>query len=330
MKVLVYIPCHSDFSQGVQQASKLRAEFGVGKFKIDSLEIIISVNSYNPSQSEMDFARASCDEVILNGPSYMADVNISNGFLKALDKKPDIFWLLSTNDQLIDGSLERILDEFRSDENIDLVVANALGQTKTFVEKQIIDPAKPGYSYGVISGVVYKLKKLSPYFHNGPYMAWTGWSHLSVLQTAMDGNGGLNIKTIPDHLIYSQRERDLLSAGKYYGHSIFGMLILGSILKKNNRESKKYIRSYVYKNFYNFHLYSRDWKYKGQISSSENYLAWNQKLAESLILNSSPLTYCFYSIVKRIPWENLSRNEVAIRIKRKFDVALGQSKQYKS
>jgi hypothetical protein len=326
VKVLVYIPCHSDFAQGIEQANKLRSDFESKEFSKDTLEIIMSVNAHQPPTNEIENARLICDEVILHGLGYMADVNIASGFLKALDRKPDIFWLLSTNDSLVPGALSNILSEFRSDSSVDLVVANALGLTKTFEESQIIDPGKPGFSYGVISGAIYKLNKFLPYLHNGPYMAWTGWSHLAVMQSAMDGNNGLVIRTIPDNKIYSQRERELLLAGKYYGHSIYGMLILGSILKKNQKDSQKFIRRYVYKNFYNFHLYSRKWKYKGQISESTNYLAWNQVIAESMIYKSSLICYAFYLISKSIPWESFNKINSAITLKKKFDAALGQSK----
>ena len=330
MKVLVYIPCHSDFSLGVSQAARIKSELDENELSKYSVEVILSVNSYQPTQLEIDSARKVCDELILNGSGYMADINISNGFLKALDKKPDIFWLLSTNDQLVDGALKRIMNEFISDHKIDLVVANALDLDKPFIENQIIDPGKTGFSYGVISGAIYRLDRFFPYLHNGPYMAWTGWSHLAVMQTAMDGNKGLLVKTIPDHLIYQQRERDLLSAGKYYGHSIYGMLIIGSILKVNSKKSKNFIKKYVFKNFYNFHLYRRNWTYQNQLSSAENYLAWNQNLAESLIFKSSIVTYIFYKFFVKVPWEKLSGNKMAIQLKRRFDKFVGQSKQYQS
>ena len=326
MKVLVYIPCHSDLSLGVSQASRIKLEQKEDKASKYSVEIILSVNSYQPTQFEIDSARKVCDELILNGPGYMADVNISNGFLKALAKKPDIFWLLSTNDRLVDGALNRIMNEFISDSKVDLVVANALGLNKTFVEKQIVDPSKPGFSYGVISGVIYRLDRFFPFLHNGPYMAWTGWSHLAVMQTAMDGNNGLCVRTIPDEFIYVQKERDLFSAGKYYGHSIYGMLILGSILKTNSRQSRRFIRNYVFKNFYNFHLYSRRWKYLSQISSSENYLAWNQKIVESLIRETSYFLLLFYRLVKILPWEKISEVKLALKIKSHFDSIAGKSK----
>jgi hypothetical protein len=333
MKVLVYIPCHSDFEIALNQVKKVRESFDRFKHKPNghniNIEIIVSVNAYLPTNSEKELAEQICEKVIYNGAGLLADINIANGYLVALNEKPDILWLLSTNDDLVENAVENILNEFVEDNTIDLLVTS-LELNQTFIEKQIIDPGRTGFSYGLISGVVYRLERLFPYLHNGPFMAWTGWSQLAVMQSAMDGLDGLKVKAIPFELVYQQRERDLISAGRHYAHSIYGMLILGIILKPSNYAARKYIRKYVLNNFYAWHLFSREWKYTGQLITGENYLAWNQKIAESLIYKSSPLTFIFYKFAKLIPFEKLSQIKSIIFIKRKFDKMLGQSKHYKS
>ena len=333
MKVLVYIPCHSDFDMAINQVKKVRASFDQFKNKPNGrniiIEIIVSVNAYTPTVTEKELAEKICDKVIYNGTGYMADINIANGYLIALNQKPDILWLLSTNDDLVENVIENILNEFVEDHSIDLLVTS-LGLNKTFIEKQIIDPGRTGFSYGLISGVVYRLERLFPYLHNGPFMAWTGWSQLAVMQSAMDGLDGLKVKAIPFELVYQQTERDLSAAGKYYAHSVYGMLILGSTFKSSNYASRKFIRKYVLINFYVWHLFSREWKYSGKLISSDNYLAWNQKIAESLIWKSSPFTFIFYKLAKLISFEKFSQVKSIVLIKRKFDKILGQSKHYKS
>ena len=332
MKVLVYIPCHSDFDMAINQVKKVRASFDQFKNKPNGnniyIEIIVSINAYLPTDTEKELVEKICDKVIYNGTGYMADVNIANGYLIALNEKPDILWLLSTNDDLVENVIENILNEFVKDSSLDLLVTS-LGLNQTFIENQIIDPGRTGFSYGLISGVVYRLERLFPYLHNGPFMAWTGWSQLAVMQTAMDGLGGLKVRAIPFEDVYQQRERDLSSAGKHYAHSIYGMLILGVILKKSRSGSKKFVRKYIFSNFYVWHLFSRKWKYSKQLVGKEDYLAWNQVIAESLIWKNSPATYLFYSMFKRIPFENFSENKSIIRIKRGFDKLLRQSKHYK-
>jgi hypothetical protein len=332
MKLLVYIPCHTDFPQAINQATEVRRQFESLKQEASNsslqIEVIVSVNSYEPSLNEKNLAETFCDSVIYNGNGYLADVNISKGYLLALEKRPDLLWLLSTNDKLMPNAIKKIYASFTENSPIDLLVTS-LDKDEVFIEKQIIDPARTGFSYGLISAVVYRLERIFPYLHNGTFMAWTGWSQLAVMQTAMDGLGGLTVRAIPFEDIYQQRERDLASAGKHYAHSIFGMLILGVILKKSRSSSKKFIRKFIFSNFYVWHLFSRRWKYSKQLVSKEDYLAWNQVIAESLIWKNSPLTYLFYSIFKKFPFENFSENKKMILLKRSFDNLLKQGKHYK-
>jgi hypothetical protein len=332
MRVFVYIPCHSDFDFAVMQARKVKNDFDFFKKSHNlqelHLNIVLSVNAYQPSLEQIRAASETCSEVITNSTGYMADINISNGFIKALETKPDILWMLSANDDLVYNAIGNILIEFVKDKNLDLLVTS-LVKNETFTEYQIIDPAKTGFSYGLISGVVYNLNRLLPFLHNGPFMAWTGWSQLTVIQNSMDSLGGLRVKALPYELVYRQRERELASAGKYYAHSLFGMLILGVMLKKNKRASRKYIRKYIFINFYAWHLFSRRWNYSGQLATKDNYLAWNQMIAEALIFKKTPITYLFYQIFKKIPFEILSKNKFVISFKRRFDKILGQSKHYK-
>ena len=332
VNLLVYIPCHSDFIQAVNQAGEVLRQFKEwDKSRITSalkLEIIVSVNAYEPSSSEKKAAELVCNSVLYNGTGYLADVNISKGYLLALEKKPELLWILSTNDKLMPNAIKKIITVFTENTQIDLLVTS-LGRDEVFIEKQIIDPARTGFSYGLISAVVYRLERIFPYLHNGPFMAWTGWSQLAVMQTAMDGLGGLTVRAIPFEDVYQQRERDLASAGKHYAHSIYGMLILGVILKKSRSSSKKFVRKFILSNFYVWHLFSRKWKYSKQLVGKEDYLAWNQVIAESLIWKNSPATSLFYSMIKRIPFENFSDNKLIIRAKRDFDKLLRQSKHYK-
>jgi hypothetical protein len=309
MNVLLYMPCHTDFSLALNQVERFKQEFDHLKtdlaFKNFSLEVVLSINSYLPTLSEKKQAETICDEVIYNGIGYLADINIANAFLVALKKKPDFLWIFSANDILEPNAVKKVFQEFISDESVDLVVANALKLNETFVEKQIIDPPRTGFCYGLITGVVYKLERFSPYLHNGPFMAWTGWSHLAVMQSAMDGLGGLRVKTIPFEMVYQESERDIETIADKYGQALYGMLILGSVFKSSPRASRKFIRKFVFSSFYSWHMYSRKWKYSKQLISKDNYLAWNQDIAEALIWESSQIVYVFYQLFKVIPFRTI-------------------------
>ena len=332
MKFLVYIPCHSDFELALVQARKVRS--GFENFSLNSnyaplnLQLILSVNAYTPTSTERELAASLFDRVIYNGIGYLGDLNISNGFLVALDERPDLFWMLSTNDELVDGAINNILIEFIKNPSIDLLVTN-LYNNEIVIEKQILDPVRNGTSYGLISGVVYRLERILPYLHNGPFMAWTGWSQLAVIQSAMDALHGMSVKYIPFDLIYQQKERELHEMRNAYAHSVYGMLILGSIFKLSKKEAKKFIMTYVFKNFYRWNLYNRKWTYSGQLVESKNYLSWNQIIAEALIRKNSITTYYLYQIFKIIPFKRAYNVSFFIVLKRKFDKMLNQELHYK-
>ena len=332
MKFLIYIPCHSDFELALVQARKVRK--GFEDFLLQTkdtslnLQIILSVNAYIPTSTEEELAKSLFDRVIYNGLGYLGDLNISNGFLVALDEKPDLFWILSSNEELVDGAINNIITEFIKNPSIDLLVTS-LYNNEIVNEKQILDPTKAGTSYGLISGVVYRLERISPYLHNGPFMAWTGWSQLAVIQSAMDSLNGISVKYIPFNLIYTQKERELHEMRSAYAHSIYGMLILGSTFKLSKKEAKKFIVLYVFKNFYRWSLYNREWNYLGQLVEGKNYLSWNQPIAEALIRKKSITTYYFYQLFKIISFKRLYNVTFFIVLKRKFDKILNQELHYK-
>ena len=332
MKFLIYIPCHSDFELALVQARKVRK--GFEDFLLQTkdtslnLQIILSVNAYIPTSTEEELAKSLFDRVIYNGLGYLGDLNISNGFLVALDEKPDLFWILSSNEELVDGAINNIITEFIKNPSIDLLVTS-LYNNEIVNEKQILDPTKAGTSYGLISGVVYRLERISPYLHNGPFMAWTGWSQLAVIQSAMDSLNGMSVKYIPFNLIYTQKEKELHEMRSAYAHSIYGMLILGSTFKLSKKEAKKFIVLYVFKNFYRWSLYNREWNYSGQLVEGKNYLSWNQPIAEALIRKKSITTYYFYQLFKIISFKRLYNVTFFIVLKRKFDKILNQELHYK-
>ena len=96
MKFLVYIPCHSDFELALAQARKVRS--GFEDFLLNSnythlsLQIILSVNAYTPTSTETKLAASLFDKVINNGIGYLCELNMMNGYLVALDEKPDLFF----------------------------------------------------------------------------------------------------------------------------------------------------------------------------------------------------------------------------------------------
>jgi hypothetical protein len=306
--ILVYIPCHSDFEVALNQVEILRNDFN--EYRKDSsrdyknLRIIVSVNAFQPDDKNRQRASEICDEVIFYGDALLVDVNISQGFLLALQHNPEIFWLLSTNDCLLNDSLSRVLSEFETDKSLDLIVANSLLNSVSQITNNMQD------INGVISGVIYRTAKIKKYFNVAPFFPWTGWSHLAVIQSAMNGNHGLNILPIPQDLLFTQTNRALNANGKIYAHSFTGDLIQKFLFGETISERKRSLRLFVRSNFYKAHLFSHRDSRKhamNEMVNPKHYLSWNSLIAESLLKSSTPVTYFFYKVSKIIPFEKLQR-----------------------
>ncbi len=313
----MYIPCHIDLVDALNQVSILRDDFRTysrdAKSSFDTLKVIISINSYIPSSEELALAEELCDEVINYGHSLLADVNISQGFLCALRINPEIFWLLSTNDKLLPDSLSRILRTFESDREIDLVVGNSKFESKKYRELNIEN------INGLISGVIYNTKNLKQFFNVASFFPWTGWSHLAVIESAMNGNRGLVVYPIPQELLYTQTNRPMGLNGIIYAHSFTGDMIQKFLFRANKSQRKKSLRIFVRKNFYRAHLYSvRDSnKHEMNVMVNPNhYLSWNSLIAEALLRANTPISYVVYIISKNLPFELLLKSSIFRRIQR--------------
>jgi hypothetical protein len=314
-RVLVYIPCHTDFVEALNQASTLREDFKNYSNSVnshfDQLYIVLSVNSYSPTSDQLAVAEGLCDEVINFGESLLADVNISQGFVCSLRIKPSVFWLLSANDCLLPGALTRVLRTFEDNHDLDLIVGNSKLESKRYREYDM------GNINGVISGVVYNTTNLKQFFNVAPFFPWTGWSHLAVIESAMNANHGLEILPIPQECLYTQTNRAMNLNGSIYAHSFTGDMIQKFLFRQNRSQRKKSLRKFIRLNFYRVHLYSvRDSKphRMNEMVNPDHYLSWNSLIASSILKANTPFFYVFYRTCKKIPFELLYNRRFFRRI----------------
>jgi len=305
--ILIYIPCHTDFNEALIQGEFLRQEFakfiGTEKDKTQILKLVLSVNAFNPSDVQMDKAKEIFDDVLCYPNSYLADVNISQGFLIALQHDYELFWLLSANDKLTEGTLERVLREFHYDQSLDLVILDQKGPAHTIEVKDM------RLINGLISGVVYRTSRTRQFFNTAPFFPWTGWSHLAVLVACVQGNNVLRIKAVKDET-FTQTNQLISQNGLKYVHSFYGSLVQNVLFLENNREIKRYLRGFVRQNFFLVHLYSqRDSNSYGKtpLVNPLHYMSWNSFLAESILKSRTPFNYVFYLLMKQIPFERFQK-----------------------
>jgi hypothetical protein len=310
-RLLVYIPCHSDFSLAIEQGERIRSQISFDSKDLlkffDETKLVVSVNGYVPKESEVEKAKSIFDEVILYGSTLLADYNLALGYLKSVNLAADFLWILSTNDTVTANSISTIGRTFESSPDSQLVVLNSLGETSSYSELNVTNPPKIGYWYGLISGVVYRTEILEKYFNAALFLGWTGWSHLSVLQSAMNGENGIRVSTIPDILIFEQGTRDTNYDHQKYFHSYFGEVPLGFFSSRDTRVAKSGLRRFVFKNLFLHHLYnSRDKRnVYYPIVSNEEYGWWNREITESILKKNVPYSYLAYSAFRHVPFEKV-------------------------
>jgi hypothetical protein len=308
-KLLVYIPCHSDFDLAVEQAKKIKNEFKENWKNtvtiISKIEVIISVNYAKLSDHQINIANSVSDMFIDNSQIFLADANIAHGFQVAYQRKSDFLWILSANDELHEFGLSKMISSLHND--IDLLVTRVPEVNMISSVDNVINPAIDGYSFGLISGVIYNCQSLSKYFNVSEFFIWTGWSQLAVIQNAINQENGLKISTINTFEIYKQKQTSAKELAIKYGHSFYGYIILGYVFSKNKKDQKKFVRNYIVKNTFRFLLYKRKAIHSNQVIDPKNYLSWNQNIAEALIKHTSLILYFYYYCVSKLPFSLFAR-----------------------
>ena len=268
--LLVYIPCHSDLDLAIVQAQKVRKEYkelgNCATSLITKLEIIISINNYKPSKSQLELAALVTDQVIDHSEHFLADANIANGFIVAYQRKVNFLWILSANDQLLELGFSKMISSLSND--IDLLVTGIHDADDFISIKNVIYPSMDGYSFGLISGVIYNCQRLSNFFDVANFFVWTGWSELSVIQNAINKKNSLKVRTVNTFEVYKQRQTDPKDLSRKYGHSFYGYILLGYIFATTKKEKRKFDRSYVFRNTFRFLVYRR--KSKTMLPSSQS------------------------------------------------------------
>jgi hypothetical protein len=164
--LLVYIPCHSDLELAINQARSIREQIKrllqSNSYSRLKVEIVISVNNFFPTDSQINLANTYCDLVLCEPELFLADANIANGYHIANQLKSNYLWILSANDTLIEGSISIIMESLTAD--TDLLVTKIPSSKQLNKIYNVIYPAINGYSFGLISGVIYNCDKMRKFF----------------------------------------------------------------------------------------------------------------------------------------------------------------------
>ena len=326
---LVYIPCHTDFEMAKIQAVNLRNQFrsldNQQQSYVKKLSIVISVNGVNLTELQIESLESVCDELIYTPIKIGADLNIAQGFLKAMQEPSEFFWILSTNDQLGTRAVNDIVNTFLANPDCDLIGADENSVSRIMDVNNIIYKPINGIHFGLISAVIYRSKNTIGNFPAALSLNWTGWGQLGVIQTACFTNNNLRVVTIPKDALFSEMAADrsdesdeLRLNSVYYSHSFFGMpLLIASLFADDRKLKRKILKSWLFSNWYKVSLFSSRPQSDDQFNRI-NGPYWRQSLAEDLIKSNGTFSRVVYLIGKTIDWESFKDVKIAHMIRKWF------------
>lgn len=335
---LVYIPCHTDFEMAIFQASTLRNQFMSLNYKqkryIEELIVIISVNGVELSEEQRLSIKSVSDELIYSVIEIGADLNIAQGFARAIQRPSEFFWILSTNDKIGPNALSEVVNIFLDNPNCDLIGADEKKFSRHIQISNILVNPIDGIHFGLISAVIYRTKNLIGNFPTALKLNWTGWGQLGVIQTSCFTNETLSVVSIPKNVLFSEMasdrsdsEKDFNRNAMYYSHSFFGMPILIAALFARDRKAKrKFLRSWLFSNWFKVGFFST--KPNDLVSNNLiNDPYWRQTIAEDLIRVSGFRSRFAYFLGKSVNWHSLRHLRTVKTIRSRFSATSGHKRQ---
>jgi hypothetical protein len=310
--LLVYVPAWINYEVGLEQINNLRAQQQTLKSKGINfdLEFSFSVNAVDSIPEDFEDKLSSSGQNLRHFRTNVADVNINLGFLDAIQSKADFFWIVSPGDPISDNALAHIQSFLGTSKELDFLVADEDGRGIRNISLQINElkfETLSEASFGMVTGVVYRLEKFRPYLHLGVQAAFTGWGQLAVLLGGAREEMGVTGRILPSDYFYFRGDAKLLSHEqkmenlRTYAHSFFGFVILMSLLLP---KPKPQIRSWVYKNWFRvgsyINAYSRE-KY-GYVRLTDL-----RHLAKVAVAETDFFTRAFYKFASRVDFGRLKK-----------------------
>lgn len=247
--LFVYIPCHEDIADAIEQAKFLENESNILSDTQINLKICISYNGQLAEKYKTEYQDSKNREYIFNY-ELTGDLNISLGLLKSTFLNFDYIWILSANDKLNRGCLIEIIKSLKNQNCFDLISFGEAYDVVPIREMEVL-ANNSSYKLGLISSVIYNRESFQISFSQGIKYQNTGWGHLAVLLDATKRRGPLQASIIPSNLIFKLKDDspesiiDFLQIFKKYFHSFYGLPVLIYLLCEKKIASKYFIKWYL-------------------------------------------------------------------------------------
>ena len=285
-KLLIFIPCHKDYEMAFKNAEKLANQISNLANPNLEFEIIISINGVKSIDSSCNFpsTRIIQIEEVVGG-----DANIAKGYVTALETRPDYFWILSANEDLVPNALMNLQDLFMDYPDADLFVANADNRKGALSIKSVFFGLPSKLALGLISGVVYNFRTTSSSFMQSTLFSWTGWGQLAVIQDILTAKDYSKVIEFPDSYIYEKPytyspeanngigERTIVS--NLYAHSFFGLPVLAyCMMQSNPKHLKRFQREWLSHNWFKLGLFSKNATFGDELTLKRS--GWIKSIAD--------------------------------------------------
>jgi hypothetical protein len=312
VRLLVYVPCWINYEAGLAQIQRLRSqEAALRSSGVNfELEVVVSINAIDSIPKALEERLNSVAKKSRHFKTNLGDVNIGLGFLDAIQSEADLFWIVSPKNTVSETALSRIIDFFGDSLELDFVVADEdeRGVRNITLEiDQLHFQVMSEASFGMVTGVVYRLAPFRPYLHLGVQAAFTGWGQLAVLLGGSRRKEGVTGRVLPSDYFYFRGGAKVLSHDdklenfRTYAHGFFGFVIIMSLLLP---KPKSQVRLWVFANWFRIGAYTKAY-------STEKYgyvrLTDLRHLAKVVVAETGFFTRTLYSFACRLDFGQLKK-----------------------
>lgn len=310
-KLLIYIPCHTDFRDAIDQAIFIRNEFELIEQKkndrILELHLHISVNGTHLNSTQLGKIQDVTQSYTYTNVDIGADSNISDGFTLGAASDHSFLWILSANERLIPGGLSLIFKVLLQIEGEQILL---IGNEKNFERSTLrnsFQEALQGKPLGLISAVVFNSNLCRNSFYIASQYSWTGWGQLSVLDSIQRNAKEIKYVNVEHSSVYTldarkdfDKSKEFERIGRTYSRSFFGLPVLvNQLYTPPNNFGRLFMRRWLMRNI---HLIAY---FESFISDQQSVRVRN--IFDETLRNSGKLNQLLFAIFSNNFWSIIFR-----------------------
>lgn len=262
--LLIYIPCHSDYPDALEQARLIRNEFESINLHPNKspikIHIHISINGADLPFEKLNEVTAITQSYAYTPINIGADANITKGFELGIEARYSFLWILSANDKVKSGGIKLLLEGINQSNGCHILLIGNQGNMAVSYISNPLEEALQGKPLGLISAVIFNSELCREQYCQAKKFFQTGWGQLSVLVHLQVMAGQLKTMNLDSSKIYSLDARknfnqasEFERIGRTYARSFFGFPVLAmTLFPSPNRTGKAILRKWLIRNLHLF------------------------------------------------------------------------------